>query len=284
MDRHWENNISINSLIDRSFSVLPSAAMLVADENVRDRLSPLEIDAALRDTYPLPETSDREGYFGQDHIQYWLSGYKDAESLLDAAKKHNVNVSRYMDLGCSSGRVLRHFGIQRPDISTIGCDINRLHVTWCNSYLPTSCSVFQNHSIPTIPIQDSYLDLVSAFSVFTHIEAFETTWLMELCRVLRSGGLAWLTFHTELTLKAMDEEWPLFSPVMTHPDANKLLNDDREFSGDRLVLRWHAEQSYSSNVFYKRSYLEKMISSIFEIVDYRHQFPQYQDVYVLRKA
>ncbi len=64
------------------------------------------------------------------------------------------------------------------------CDINRRHVDWCNLHLPRSIRVFQNTSLPLIPLPEGAVDLVSAFSVFSHIEAFDTTWLMEIRRVL----------------------------------------------------------------------------------------------------
>ena len=41
------------------------------------------------------------------------------------------------------------------------------------------CAVFQNHSIPTLPLPDASIDLITAFSVFTHMEGMETAWLME---------------------------------------------------------------------------------------------------------
>lgn len=283
MSRVWEDNISLNSRVERSFVVLPSAAEIICDQQNAARLDTEALEAAARDVYPIPETADREGYYGDDHLNYWLSGYRDSRLLLTAAQESGVEVRRYLDLGCASGRVIRHVGVQNPSISTLGCDINRTHVVWCNEYLPSLCAVFQNHSIPTLPLQDNSIDLASAYSVFTHIEAFETTWLMELHRLLSPGGIAWLTFHTELTLGAMDETWPLWAPVMNHPETARLLDENRSFQGDRLVIRWHDDQSYSSNVFYKKEYISKVLESMFEIVEFRHRFPEYQDVFIVRK-
>lgn len=284
MSRIWEDNISLNSRVEHRFTVLPSAAELIRDQRIAEKLSIETLEAAARDVYPLPETNDREGYYGDDHISYWLSGYRDSRYLLETAQKNGVNVCRYLDLGCASGRVIRHVAVQNPSISTFGCDINRAHVVWCNGQLPSLCTVFQNHSIPTLPLQDNSVDLISAYSVFTHIEAFETTWLMELYRLLSPGGIAWLTFHTDMTLEVMDDTWPLWSPVMNHPEAAQMLDENRRFEGDRVVFRWHDDQSYSSNVFYKKEYIEKVLGSIFKIVEFRHRFPEFQDVYIVKKS
>jgi SAM-dependent methyltransferase len=202
---------------------------------------------------------------------------------LERANTYGVTVKDYLDFGCASGRVLRHFAIQHPEIRSIGCDINRLHVEWCNTYLPDNCTTFQNHAIPSLPLEDSSLDLISAFSVFTHIESLETTWLMEIKRVLRPGGLAWITVHTEHTLQEMTEDWPLWKPVMKHRQSRKLLDSRRNFKGNRLVLRLLENRSYASNVFYKLDYLKEHWSRIFDIVEVLRRFPTFQDVLILRK-
>jgi SAM-dependent methyltransferase len=236
-----------------------------------------------RDTYPLPATDDREGYYGPDHFSYWASGLADTRSLLAAAQALGLSADAYLDLGCASGRVLRHMALERPNCHAIGCDINRLHVEWCNAHLPRNCKVFQNHSVPSLPLPDDGLDIISAFSVFTHIEALETAWLMEIRRILRPGGLAWITVHTEHTLTEMTEAWPLWKPTFEHPESGRLLDSQRRFAGDRLVLRWQTNRSYSSNVFYKLDYLKAHWGRMFEIVEVRRRFPNFQDVLVLRK-
>jgi SAM-dependent methyltransferase len=185
----------------------------------------------------LPATNDREGYYGPDHFSYWASGLLDTRHLLAAAAEHGVAVNDYLDFGCASGRVLRHMALERPEARVLGCDINRLHVEWCNAYMPSNCSVFQNHSVPNLPLPDSSVDVVSAYSVFTHIEALETAWLMELRRILRPGGIAWITVHSELTLQEMTHAWPLWKPVMEHPHAAQVLDKSRNFRGDRFPLR-----------------------------------------------
>ncbi len=105
---------------------------------------------------------------------------------------------------------------------------------------------------------------------------------MELSRVLRPGGLAWITVHTEHTLVEMKRGWPLWNPVMTHPDIHGLLDGDRNFKGDRLVIRWESGRSYASNVFYKTDYLRDVWGRFFEIVELRRRFPRFQDVLILR--
>jgi SAM-dependent methyltransferase len=283
----WENYICLNSGVDKCFEVLGPAADHFATDSRVDWWKDLDYaDQLVRDTYPLPIAEDREGYFGADHFSYWASGLMDARMLLDAAYQLGVISPRiYLDIGCATGRVTRHTALEKPTMKTMGCDINRLHVEWCNTYLPSSVTTFQNHSVPSLPIESNSVDIVSAYSVFTHIEAMETTWLMELRRILRPGGIAWITLHTEGTLLDMTPDWPLWNPVMKHPNAATLFDtENRRFKGNRLVLRWLAGRSYSSNVFYKEDYVRSHWGRILEVADFRRRHPSFQDIVILRKV
>jgi SAM-dependent methyltransferase len=280
----WENFITLNSDAEPKFQNLGPAKDYFEIDTVRDQWAILDYGPALeRDHYPLPDICDREGYYGPNHFSYWASGLADARHLIEAANTVGCGTETYLDIGCASGRVLRHMALERPQGRSIGCDINRLHVEWCNAYLPPECMVFQNHSVPSLPIEDNSVDIVSAFSVFTHIEALETAWLTEIRRILKPGGLAWLTVHTDHTLHSMNEDWPLWRPTMEHPDAATLLDANRNFRRDRMVLRWHADRSYSSNVFYQTDYLRSRWSRIMELVELKRCFPNFQDVMLMRK-
>ena len=282
----WENFISLNSIGDRTFDVLePAAAHRATDSHTDWSKEDLYLDletALARDLAPLPETKDREGYYGPHNFSYWASGLRDVSNLMRAAQRLGVEIRDYLDFGCSSGRVIRQLAFQHPEIRTYGCDINRAHVEWVQRYLPPEIMVFQNHSVPTLPLPDNSLDAVSAYSVFTHIEAFETSWLMELRRVLRPGGLAWVTIHSEKTWEEMTEDWPLFNALKNHPEF-KNLDRTAPMPRDRMVFRWRNERSYSSNVFYSFDYIETYWSRYFDIVETYRRLPVFQDVLVLRK-
>ena len=281
----WENMISLNPP-DREFKIFGPAK----DHRESNSHSPnwkaenLPFAEALaRDTYPLPATEDRENYYGPHHFSYWASGLRDMRNLLQCAGHYNLEVNTYLDIGCSSGRVIRHFAINSDVERVIGCDINRKCIEWILAYLPQQIEVFQNNSIPNLQLEDSSIDLISALSVFTHIENFDLAWMMEIKRILRPGGIAWITFHSEQLWTNMKESSAMYRNWCAHPEFTAQRRQmHKKF--DRLVFRRRNNRSYSSNVFYNTDFLCNRWGRILDVLEVRRRVPAYQDVIILRKS
>jgi len=281
----WENFISLNSSLELKTSVLGPASDYVAqaDGSVVWNESLLPRDLALvRDMAPLPLERDRELYYGPNHYNYWASGIRDYLQIRDWLDTHAIVVETALDIGCASGRVIRHFHYQSDFDKVMGCDINRLHVDWVIRYLPKEITVFQNTSIPYLPLPDESVDLVTAFSVFTHIESFDTTWLMELRRILRPGGIAWLTVDSDRTWREIKPSWPLYDPLNRHSEYQKHAGLS-DVPADRQVYRWSDEKSYSANIFYREKYLRGAWGRFMSFIDMFPAIPFFQDIVVLRK-
>ncbi len=281
----WEDFISLNSSLELKTSVLGPASEYVvqADGSVVWNESLLPRDIALgRDTAPLPLELDRELYYGPNHYNYWASGIRDYLQMRDWLDEHGVVVETVLDIGCASGRIIRHLHYQSDFKKVMGCDINRLHVDWVIRYLPKAITVFQNTSIPYVPLPDGSVDLVTAFSVFTHIESFDTTWLMELRRILRPGGIAWLTVQSDRTWREIKPSWPLYNALSSDAEYQKHA-DSSEIPADRQVYRWIGEKSYSANVFYRENYLRGTWGRFMSFIDMFPAIPLFQDIVVLQK-
>jgi SAM-dependent methyltransferase len=95
---------------------------------------------------------------------------------------------RVLDFGCGSGRVLRHFLQEARRGEFWGCDIDAPSVAWVQANLSPPLRAFVNDPAPPLPLDTETFDLVYATSVFTHIGAGWSAWLLELHRVLRPGG------------------------------------------------------------------------------------------------
>lgn len=243
------------------------------------------------DTYPLPSTRDREGYHGPRHYDYWLSGLKDYLSIKQALGKQSVRLEGafpILDLGCASGRVLRHFLCHEKGLELWGADINLRHVEWIRRFLGPSLGVFQNTTLPSLPLEDNMFSLVYAFSVFTHVDAFELAWLIELRRILKKGGLACLTIHSEYTWERMGPTRTVYNDLLAmkkySPEYEVTPNLFRKpMPSDRVVFAWRTALVNNATLFHSTDYIKNVWGRFFEIVDIVREGHDYQDIVVLRK-
>lgn len=222
---------------------------------------PDELARALaRDPCPIPATANREGYNGNDHLGFWLSGYVTHLQLTKIASRNAVCGGRYLDFGGSTGRVFRHFQFQSSAWRVMSCDFKMSSVEWNTFYYPSEIEVFQNNYNPVLPIESNSVALISAMSVFTHIDETETSWLMELRRILRPGGLLLATIHDENTWQSdqrLRENAIKLNPTWTHD----------EMPEGRRVSTWRTDDPYRCNVFQSQSYIRHQWARYFEVVD-----------------
>lgn len=96
---------------------------------------------------------------------------------------------RVLDFGCGSARVLRHFLPEAEYGEFWGCDIDGPSIDWVQAHLSPPLHAFRNGLAPPLALDGASFDLVYAASVFTHIDALWSRWLLELRRILKPGGL-----------------------------------------------------------------------------------------------
>jgi ubiquinone/menaquinone biosynthesis C-methylase UbiE len=120
---------------------------------------------------------------------------------------------RLVDLGCGSGRLASSLYASMK-ISYLGIDIVQALLDYAKKKAPTY--EFRLHRGLSIPQPENSADMVSAFSVFTHLLHAESYLYLEECvRILRPGGKIvfsflefaepshWKVFeHTKQTMKA----------------------------------------------------------------------------------
>jgi ubiquinone/menaquinone biosynthesis C-methylase UbiE len=292
----WEEDISRNTLDEQPFANLPSVNALPEaefDNNARFR----ELQSALgknvlaemvqRDQFPIPSAEDREGYSPGYDLDYWLSGLEDFLKVKKLVDRFLISPRTTFDFGCASGRFIRHY-VAQTEISEIwGSDINARHIRWLFEYLPDRVKPVFNHCIPTLPMRDNSVDVITAFSVFTHIDTFETCWLAELARILRDGGMAYITVHDDAT-------WELLRDQLDNPN-NRLIQSilkidpsvaqsiEQPLRDGRSVYRFSPSGPYRAQVFHSRTYLKNVWGRFFKIEEILPAHHHRQTVLVLRK-
>lgn len=243
-----------------------------------------------RDSYNLPATSDRELYHGDRHYDWWLSGLLDYLKIIAVMEKYDRPIKfgdSFYEMGCASGRVLRHFATQQNGIDVWGSDINNRHIEWMRLNLPSKIKIFQNTILPQIPMESNSIDIACAFSVFTHIDDFDFSWLCEIRRVLKKGGIFYVTIHSDDTWESLRPEDQIYKALLAMSPRIKEYAITEDFlSGplpkDKTVFSWQAD-NYNTNVFHKKDYIHREWGRFFEIREIIRGGSQYQDVVVMQK-
>jgi SAM-dependent methyltransferase len=216
----------------------------------------------LRDRTPLPTTAAREGYYGNRHLEYWLSGRRDMGKVVEATRLDRVAEPRILDFGGASGRVIRHFRDWKPGVQCFLCDIDPQHVMLAKQLFGSSVAVFRNHGLPTLPFPDAFFDCIVAFSVFTHIDADDTAWLLELRRITRAGGRLYLTVHDQATWEALPQT-AMAGRSFSNPEFELYHKKHAELRG-RVVHTYSEAADYQCNVFLGRDYIDEIWAPLFE--------------------
>ncbi len=291
----WEDDISRNALDTAPFENLPPINTRDdAEFTNRPNMLPEELldgrsfkDLVARDSLPIPCPADREGYSPGRDGNYWMQGMADFLKVMQVADELDVDVRSYLDFGCATGRVIRHFCAQTDVPKIWGSDLNARHVRWMAEHLPMNVRPIANHAVPTLPIADGSINVISAFSVFTHIDAFEVCWLAELSRILSRGGFAYLTVHNEATWNVLKNERDnpenrlIKSMLEIHPETCQQL--EGPMPNTRTVYRFTSFGPYRAQVFHSNHYLRQVWGRFFKvhaILDCHHVR---QSVVVLRK-
>ncbi len=237
------------------------------------------------DMIPIPAPEDREGYYDERHFAYWMSGYTDCKRLITAIPDVE-GAERVLDFGGASGRVARHLigGLGKVK-NVVLAELNINHVSFIAEHFPRSVIPFKLSDLPYLMLEDNSCDVVCAYSVFTHIDTYEFSWLAELKRVLRPGGRALITLHTEHT-------WDLLPNIFVYPPLSKnsmftdMFREGEPMPEGRYVFRGSPgpdNPNYDCNMFHHTSYIQRQWSRFMTVEQILPDYSVgYQTAVVLR--
>jgi SAM-dependent methyltransferase len=267
----------------------PEQESLVWEVELQELLGNQDLHKYLRlDAAPVPATQDREGYYADRHLAYWLSGLFDYLKMLTFLPSLQATQGRglsLLDWGGASGRVARHFCAYHPDISVTVVDINRNHADFINNHFPgTNLRGVKISSLPFLPFADDAFDVICAFSVFTHIDSYEIAWLAELSRTLKPGGLAYLTIHSEYAWESLSPNNPVYNAIKAHPAFKALWQAGQKMPQERLVFPYRPGIDYSCHVFFHSNYIKRVWAKFLHVEKIIYNGTILQDVVVMRKS
>lgn len=114
---------------------------------------------------------------------------------------------KWLDFGCGVGRIAVH--LKRAGIEDLyGVDPDRGAIRWLRRrYGKESFQISSKR--PPLPFPDAAFDVAIAISIFTHMsEEEQFSWLAELSRVLKPGGLLVASTHGRELLVTRDDLTP----------------------------------------------------------------------------
>lgn len=247
--------------------------------------------AVARDPYNLPATIDREGYHGERHYDWWLSGLFDYLKIKQVLEKYGRPLqagNSIYEMGCASGRVLRHFSSQHEGLDVWGSDIKLRHIEWMRLNLAPDLKMFHNTILPQLPLESNSIDVACAFSVFTHIDDLDFAWLCEVRRILKKDGIFYVTIHSDDTWAEMRPGIQIYNVLLSIARKIKGYKITPQFLAgplpkDKTVFAWRGK-NYNTNVFHKKDYIHREWGRFFKVQEIIRSGSEYQDVVVLQKT
>ena len=243
----------------------PPAALkyIPAAPGEKNMLIPASRDNGRRCPLGLPVPPE-ELWRGQGpNVDHYLNvGKEHTENMRQALKKHGFEMpDTILDFGCGAGRMVRWLKPEAERGVVWGCDIQGEHIQWLQRHLRPPFRFFTSTTLPTLPFVDGYFGLIYAGSVFTHVGDLAQAWLLELRRIVKPGGIAYLTIHDRETEKRIkiDGEKAIHLGVLEEYGG---LPDDL---GMLVLNRW--PETAGTMVFHSHDWWRESLTPMFEILD-----------------
>lgn len=220
--------------------------------------------------------------------------------IIDALDSRGIRIGpnwTILDFGSCWGRISRFFMRDVPKRNILGVDVEPEFVDICNSLFDSDAfSVCQ--AVPPLEFANSRVDLICAYSVFSHLsEAAFLAWMHEFGRILKPGGFIAFTTRNEgfmdycASLNARRGElsgyqFALATAVGGDADLRK-----RYHAGEFVFVNSHGvngggsmNESFYGEAFVPETYVQIHLADEFELVDCKLISQKYdQAFFVLKK-
>jgi SAM-dependent methyltransferase len=232
--------------------------------------------------FPVPPLELRIGYARSDEV-YLTNGRRNVQTMLDLLQAAGARLerdTRILDFGCAAGRMIRWLTDFADHGEVWGTDISAEHIVWCTQHLAPPFHFLVNTILPHLPFEDRYFDVVYAGSVFTHIDDLAITWFLELRRILRTGGMLYVTVHDRHSMHLLTHGQPWrevpFADVLRH-------NQDYAAFAPTDFAMFTLGRFADSQVFYDIESLCESLQGLFKVLSVTEEAYGYQTAILLEK-
>lgn len=154
--------------------------------------------------FPMPPDEYLHETYRLSYRDYAIDGAVTARELIDRIRPWlQTDDADLLEWGCGVARITRHLP-KLPGIGRVtGADIHPGMIEWNSAHIKGVTFVKIPLDPPT-PLPSEGYHAVIGISVLTHIPADrQQDWLMEICRLLRPGGVFLFTTHGNAFLRLM---------------------------------------------------------------------------------
>jgi ubiquinone/menaquinone biosynthesis C-methylase UbiE len=212
-------------------------------------------------------------------IEEWLESGRihmaKMRELLTASGYEFKEGDRVMEMGCAAGRMLRCLEDVADKCEIWGTDISGEHILWCKQNLSPPFHFFITTTTPHLPFPDAYFDVIYAGSVFTHIDDMADTWLLELRRIMKPGGRAYITIHDNHTIRILSEQRNL--------DLSKTLYCRQDYFKNNDYGMFTIGRFMRSQVFFDTNYFTDSLKPFFDVLSVTPEAYGFQTAVLLQK-
>ena len=222
---------------------------------------------------PLPPAYMMFESFNMNYRKYYKGGCTTAKWILDTvAPYHNYYGATILDWGCGPARITRHLPeLCGPESKIYGTDYNPKTIRWCSENIK-DVSFQINGTAPPLLYEKNTFDIIIGISIFTHLsEANHDTWVSELHRVMKPGGVAFITTHGDIFRSLLTEKEMLV------------------YDGGKIVVRGSVTEGHRIfTAFQPPAWMKNVFSKSFEIMQHHEGKPadwgKEQDFWILKKS
>ena len=244
-----------------------------------------------QDSFPIPMPVDREGYLPDHDHRYWASGHTDWLNVQSAINELGVGPQtgnqkiRLLDIGCATGRVLRHVNVFGSGFEAYGSDLAPANIAWMKRYLPAAIKATSNTTEARLDFPDNFFDVVTGFSFMPHLDEAELDWLQELNRVTHPNGILYLTIANDATWSIGAERESTFHHFNSVPGNQPFSKSTftQPLPEDRIVRKMSTRSVYNCFVWHRDAFIESVWGksvNVCRIADRAHL--DYQSVLLAR--
>lgn len=234
---------------------------------------------------------------GADALEQANGFYKDVSDALERAG-HPIDMDwQVLDFGSCWGRISRFFMRDVPLKNIHGIDVEPKFVETCKALFNS-----QNFSVcgrlPPCKFEDFSIDLVTAYSVFSHLsEAAFTAWLYEFHRILTKDGIVAFTTRNQTffdycnRLRNQGDRLSGYQKALADmmPDIHDFREryEKGEFifaTGSGVSGGGAMNESFYGEAFIPKAYIGRELGNSFDILEFKAIGNGYdQALFVLRK-